>query len=210
MRRIGDQHRQVLVETYYRGRPYAEVAAELGSPGGHGEEPRLLRAAGSAGRARGDRAMKAEGCREWRESLGAYALGHLPDEERAGLEAHLEGCPSCRAGARVALVGCRADVARRPGPLRVARRRRPPSLADRVAAAIGRERAPRRRRRVSAWPSAARQRGGAARAGASSSCPAAADGGPEQHVTFALAADRDEDLREADPARLSAPRSTCT
>jgi RNA polymerase sigma-70 factor (ECF subfamily) len=34
MRRIGDRHRQVLVETYYRGRPYAEVAAELGIPVG--------------------------------------------------------------------------------------------------------------------------------------------------------------------------------
>lgn len=34
MRRIGDQHRRVLVETYYRGRPYAEVAAELGVPEG--------------------------------------------------------------------------------------------------------------------------------------------------------------------------------
>jgi RNA polymerase sigma-70 factor (ECF subfamily) len=34
MRRIGDQHRQVLVETYYRGRPYAEVAKELGVPEG--------------------------------------------------------------------------------------------------------------------------------------------------------------------------------
>jgi len=41
--------------------------------------------------------MKTDGCREWRESLGAYALGHLSEEERAGLEAHLEGCPSCRA-----------------------------------------------------------------------------------------------------------------
>jgi RNA polymerase sigma-70 factor, ECF subfamily len=30
MHRIGGQHRQVLVETYYRGRPYAEVATELG------------------------------------------------------------------------------------------------------------------------------------------------------------------------------------
>jgi RNA polymerase sigma-70 factor, ECF subfamily len=30
MHRIGAQHRQVLVETYYRGRPYAEVATELG------------------------------------------------------------------------------------------------------------------------------------------------------------------------------------
>ena len=54
MRRIGDQHREILVETYYRGRPYAEVAAELGHPGGHREEPRLLRAAGPANRARGD------------------------------------------------------------------------------------------------------------------------------------------------------------
>jgi RNA polymerase sigma-70 factor, ECF subfamily len=30
MRRIGDSHRQVLVETYFRARPYAELAAELG------------------------------------------------------------------------------------------------------------------------------------------------------------------------------------
>ena len=34
MRRIGDQHRRILVETYYRGRPYAEVATELGIPVG--------------------------------------------------------------------------------------------------------------------------------------------------------------------------------
>src|SRR6476646_4997077 len=34
MRRIGDQHREILVETYYRGRPYAEVAEELGVPEG--------------------------------------------------------------------------------------------------------------------------------------------------------------------------------
>jgi len=34
MRRIGEQHRRVLVETYYRGRPYAEVAEDLGVPEG--------------------------------------------------------------------------------------------------------------------------------------------------------------------------------
>ena len=34
MRRIGEEHRQILVETHYRGRPYAEVAAELGIPEG--------------------------------------------------------------------------------------------------------------------------------------------------------------------------------
>jgi RNA polymerase sigma-70 factor, ECF subfamily len=32
MRRIGEQYRQVLVETHYRRRPYAEVATELGVP----------------------------------------------------------------------------------------------------------------------------------------------------------------------------------
>ena len=48
--------------------------------------------------------MKTESCRERREVLGAYALGHLTAEERAGFEAHLEGCPGCRAEAE-SLVG---------------------------------------------------------------------------------------------------------
>jgi RNA polymerase sigma-70 factor (ECF subfamily) len=34
MRRIGEQHRRVLVEAYYRGRPYSEVAKDLGVPEG--------------------------------------------------------------------------------------------------------------------------------------------------------------------------------
>jgi RNA polymerase sigma-70 factor (ECF subfamily) len=34
MRGISEQHRRVIVETYYRGRPYAEVAEELGVPEG--------------------------------------------------------------------------------------------------------------------------------------------------------------------------------
>jgi RNA polymerase sigma-70 factor, ECF subfamily len=34
LRRIGDQHRRILVETYFRDRPYSEVAAELGIPEG--------------------------------------------------------------------------------------------------------------------------------------------------------------------------------
>jgi RNA polymerase sigma-70 factor (ECF subfamily) len=34
LRRIGEAHRQVLVETHLRGRPYAEVAADLGVPEG--------------------------------------------------------------------------------------------------------------------------------------------------------------------------------
>jgi RNA polymerase sigma-70 factor, ECF subfamily len=34
LRRIGEDHRRVLVETHFRGRPYNEVAAELGVPEG--------------------------------------------------------------------------------------------------------------------------------------------------------------------------------
>ena len=34
LRRIGDDHRHVVLETYFRRRPYAEVAAELGIPEG--------------------------------------------------------------------------------------------------------------------------------------------------------------------------------
>jgi RNA polymerase sigma-70 factor, ECF subfamily len=34
MRRIGEDHRKVLLETHFRARPYAEVAAELGVPEG--------------------------------------------------------------------------------------------------------------------------------------------------------------------------------
>ena len=34
LRRIGDDHRRVVLETYFRRRPYAEVAEELGVPEG--------------------------------------------------------------------------------------------------------------------------------------------------------------------------------
>jgi RNA polymerase sigma-70 factor (ECF subfamily) len=34
LRRIGEDHRRVLLETHFRGRPYSEVAAEIGVPEG--------------------------------------------------------------------------------------------------------------------------------------------------------------------------------
>ena len=37
------------------------------------------------------------GHRALRESLGSYVLGHLSPRERSAVEAHLDGCPSCRA-----------------------------------------------------------------------------------------------------------------
>lgn len=94
--------------------------------------------------------MKAERaeCREWRPLLGAYALGHLEAGERAAVEAHLDGCPACRAEADslggLARLLPLADPARfdRPAPQPAA------DLGERIAATIGAEqRAERRRRR---------------------------------------------------------------
>ena len=85
--------------------------------------------------------MKTEGCRDWRHLLGAYALGDLSAEERAGLEAHLEGCPS--AGPRPSRwTRGAAAAARRPGSLQPAgaaalARPRPSGSRRRSAASSG-------------------------------------------------------------------------
>jgi hypothetical protein len=127
-------------------------------------------------------------CRDWRQLLGAYALGDLGAGERTGLEAHLEGCPECRAEAEslgtVARLLPLADPARfsQPAP-------RPSSqLGDRIAAAIDGEsrvtrgRGRRRRRFALAL-------GGAAAAAVVALAilvlPGGGGGDPAQHVEFA-------------------------
>ena len=57
----------------------------------------------------------------WEDAAGTYVLGALPDDERAGYEAHLDDCPACRAevdgaarGRRGAAGLAAADAARRP------------------------------------------------------------------------------------------------
>jgi hypothetical protein len=129
--------------------------------------------------------MRAESCREWRENLGAYALGQLPEEERNGLEAHLEGCAECRAEASSLLGVARllphADPDRfGPAPTP------PPALGRRIATTIGAEERTRRRRR--------RLRLGLGLGGATAAAAAAVlavlvlsespGGGPEQRIAF--------------------------
>jgi hypothetical protein len=134
--------------------------------------------------------MKTENCRDWRESLGAYALGHLPDEERAGLEAHLEGCPECRAElsalSGVALLLPHGD------PERFDRAPQPsPELGKRILASYESDRqTPRQRRRRRRFRLAFG--GGLAAAAAAALLVLVvlpggggeAGGGPEQHVAF--------------------------
>ena len=90
--------------------------------------------------------MTQEGCRPWRELLGAYALGHLPKDERTGVAAHLDGCRACSDELDelrpVALALPAADPAHlraRPAP--------PADLGDRVAATIRTARSSQVRRR---------------------------------------------------------------
>lgn len=132
--------------------------------------------------------MTTDRCREWRISLGAYALGQLPPEERAGLEAHLDGCPDCRAEAEalrgVAELMPLADPARitTPAP------RPPAQLRERIETVIGAEQASERQRRR-------RRRFGFAFGGIAAATAAAVlaiavlaggsgGGAPEQHVAF--------------------------
>ncbi len=127
--------------------------------------------------------MRARRC-EWRESLGAYALGQLPADQRAGLEAHIEGCAECRAEAEsMASLSRLLPLA---DPVRFGEAPQPsPQLADRVAATIGAERQRGQRRK--------RLRFGLALSGATAAVAAAvlaifvlgsSGGEPDQHVTF--------------------------
>jgi acyl-coenzyme A thioesterase PaaI-like protein len=126
-------------------------------------------------------------CREWRESLGAYALGQLEGDERAGLEAHLDGCPQCRA--ELALLAPVAQMLPHADPARFeSAPQPPPELGARIAAVIEgeREKARKQRRRRRAF-------GGFALGGATAALAAAVlaifvlgggSGGPQQHVRF--------------------------
>lgn len=131
--------------------------------------------------------MTAEGCRKWREWLGAFALEQLPDEERAALEAHLEGCSACRAELDALLSVAR--VMPLADPERFGAAPTPPtSLAGRVQATIAAERHSSRRRRLGFGLAL----GGAAAAAASAVVLAifvlgggGEDEAPERHVSFA-------------------------
>ena len=132
------------------------------------------------------KAERPENCREWRHLLGAYALGDLPAAERSALEAHLEGCPDCRAEAEslgaVARLLPLAELERFSAPAP----RPSAQLGERIEAAIGDAGRTRDRRK--------RRRFGVALGGVAAAAAAAVlaifvlgggeEAGPEQHVEF--------------------------
>jgi len=109
--------------------------------------------------------VMADPCRELRESLGAYVLGHLDPEEDAAVAAHLEGCPSCAAElpalTETAALLAVADPLREESgdiaPFDDLSRQvtAPPDLVERVVARVGADRARRRRRKLQALTAAA-------------------------------------------------------
>jgi hypothetical protein len=126
-------------------------------------------------------------CREWRELLGALALGRLEGDERAGLEAHLEGCAECRA--ELAALRPVARMLPHADPERFESAPRPPAeLGQRIAVTIEAEKERLRKRRQR------RRFGGFALGGAAAALAAAAlllfvfggeEASPERHVEFA-------------------------
>jgi anti-sigma factor RsiW len=91
--------------------------------------------------------MTTDECRVWRERIGALVLGQLGLEERVATEAHLEGCPDCRAEADA--LAPMASMLRRADPERLAPSPLPPpELAERITQRIAAERRKSRRRKV--------------------------------------------------------------
>lgn len=90
--------------------------------------------------------MTDDSCRHMREELGSYALGHLAPDEAVALEAHLEGCPSCRAEA--ASLRALASIMPLADPTRDAAPAPPPGLGEKIEHEVQRERFRARRRRV--------------------------------------------------------------
>ena len=90
--------------------------------------------------------MTAEGCREWRERLGAYVLGQLSEDERAATAAHIDGCAACRTEAEgLAPI---AELLPMADPKHVATAPAPPAdLGERISSRIAAEQSGARRRK---------------------------------------------------------------
>jgi hypothetical protein len=79
--------------------------------------------------------------RYWREMLGAFVLGDLDEEQRAALQAHLDGCDQCRAELAELrpVVAALAEVVN-PGLFETEEPRPPADLLERTLSRVGQAR----------------------------------------------------------------------
>lgn len=133
--------------------------------------------------------MTSDHCRDRRVSLGAYVLGHLDEDEKAGLEAHLEACPKCRS--ELEQLGGVARLLPHADPVRFETAPEPSAeLGRKIFAEVGAEEAAeskrRRRRRRLSFGFGGIATAAAAVALALVVIPGSGSGGstPEQHVKF--------------------------
>jgi hypothetical protein len=130
--------------------------------------------------------MRSE-CREIRISLGAYALGRLPEGQQATVEGHLAGCPECRA--ELESLGAVARLLPLADPARITTPQPRPldQLGERITSTIGAEMAERKAAR------SRRRRFGFAFGVAAAAAAVLAiailvtgggEGSPEQHIDF--------------------------
>jgi hypothetical protein len=133
--------------------------------------------------------MRTDDHRDWKLSLGAYALSDLPPDERAALAAHLEGCAECRAELRslegVAALLPLADPARIEQPAL-----RPPAdlgarIEAQIAAESAREGRVKRRRRFRLGVGGAVAAAAVAAVLAIAILPLGGENSPTQEVKFA-------------------------
>jgi anti-sigma-K factor RskA len=73
------------------------------------------------------------GHEQWADTVGAYVLGALPGDERAGFEAHAQACRECRA--EIEQLGGAADALPASAPAMLP----PPALKARLMAEVERE-----------------------------------------------------------------------
>ncbi len=90
--------------------------------------------------------MMYDQCRDWRGALGAAALGRIEPGEQLALQAHLDGCPECRAELRELRSVADALPLADPEHVGTTRVEPTPMLGEQVRLRVARERNARRAR----------------------------------------------------------------
>ena len=142
LRRLSSDHRKALIEIYFHGRSYEEVALEFAIPTGTVKSRvYCTRSRHCDWRSKSwDGTAMNDACREWRGDIAGLALDRLRPDERARALAHVDSCADCRAELAVlehlSRAMTHADATRlddEPAP--------PPELRDRIMTRLNDERA---------------------------------------------------------------------